>query len=247
MPQQPSTSKRLRCALLAACGAALLVTANVGFARAGDDDEEDVPYDTKIFRNLMSGLGLKRDGEGPGIDYRERSPLVVPPSRDLPPPEAAMPAPKAANWPVDPDEKRRKEAIAARKKAANTRYQVEDEGRALSPKDLTPGAASAGRQPTPQSGRGDGKEAQAGDRLSVYDLGYKGDFFSWNSLFGKDKGDVAKFQAEPPRASLTEPPVGYRTPSSAQPYGLNPEANAGPRKPMDIFDRQTPADASGKQ
>ena len=244
MPQEPLTSKKLTRALLAACAAALIVTSSAGLARA-EDDEEDVPYDTKILRSLMTGLGLKRDGEGSGIDYRERSPLVVPPSRDLPPPEAAAPAPNAANWPVDPDETRRKEAIKARKKAAATRYQVEDEGRALSQKDLTPGAATAGRQPTPQTGRGDGKAKEAGDRMSVFDLGYKGDMFGWNSLFGKDKGEVAKFESEPPRNSLVEPPAGYRTPSPAQPYGLTERKEE--RKAADIFTRQTPTDASGKQ
>jgi len=37
-----------------------------------------------------------------GIDYRERSPLVVPPKLDLPPPAAAVEDVKVANWPKDP-------------------------------------------------------------------------------------------------------------------------------------------------
>ncbi len=243
MPQNPLTIKKLTCALLVAAAAVVIVAGSAGTARAQEDDE-DVPYDTKILRGIMSGLGLKRDGEGPKIDYRERSPLVVPPSLNLPPPETAAPTPNAANWPVDPDEKRRKEAIAARKKAAVTRYQVEDEGRALNPRDMTPGAATvdARKLPRPQSGRGDGKQGEAGDRLSASELGYKGDFFSWKSLFGgDDKGDVAKFEGEPPRVSLTEPPVGYRTPSPAQPYGVTKETKAAP-KAMDIYDRQTPVE-----
>lgn len=244
MPQEPLTTKKLARALLAACAVALVVASTSGLARAEDDDE-DVPYDTKILRGLMSGLGLKRDGEGSGIDYRERSPLVVPPTRDLPPPEVTGSAPNAANWPVDPDETRRKEAIKARKKAASKPYQVEDEGRALNPKDMTPGAATAGRQPKPQSGRGDGSEKQAGDRMSVFDLGYKGDLFGMKSLFGGDKEEVAKFESEPPRTSLVQPPAGYRTPSAAQPYGLSKE-RAAP-KAMDIYSRQTPADSGGKQ
>lgn len=242
MPHKPLTIKKLTCALLAVAAAVVIVAGSAGIARA-QDDEEDVPYDTKILRGIMSGLGLKRDGEGPDIDYRERSPLVVPPSLNLPPPETAAPTPNAANWPVDPDEKRRKAAIAARKKAANTRYQVEDEGRALNPREMTPGAgtADARNRPAPQSGRGDSKPGEAGDRLSVFDLGYKGDMFSWNSLFGsKDKGEVAKFEHEPPRVSLTEPPAGYRTPSPAQPYGITPEKKSS--KAMDIYERQTPVE-----
>ena len=37
---------------------------------------------------LMSAIGLKGQNER-GIDYRERSPLVIPSKRDLPSPEAA--------------------------------------------------------------------------------------------------------------------------------------------------------------
>ena len=51
----------------------------------------------------MEGLGLKRDGEA-NINYQERAPLVIPPSRNLPPPERTDAA--IANnpaWPKDPD------------------------------------------------------------------------------------------------------------------------------------------------
>jgi hypothetical protein len=70
--------------------------------------EENIPIDTKIMRSIMEGLGLKRDGEA-GINYQERAPLVIPPSRDLPPPEKTDAA-LARNpaWPVDPDVKRAK-------------------------------------------------------------------------------------------------------------------------------------------
>ena len=63
----------------------------------------------------MAGIG-GTNMENRGIEYRERSPLVVPPKLDLPPPAAASAEVKAANWPKDPDEARRKAAIAARKK-----------------------------------------------------------------------------------------------------------------------------------
>ncbi len=53
-----------------------------------------------------------------GIDYRERSPLVVPPKLDLPPPAASTDDVKIANWPKDPDERQRKAVIAAKKKNA---------------------------------------------------------------------------------------------------------------------------------
>ncbi len=93
-----------------ALGIGLVMTA--GPVRAGDDDDDDdgMTFEEKIIDNLMSGIGAK-SMEKPGIEYRERSPLVVPPKLDLPPP--ATQAKNAPNWPKDPEEKRRKEAIAS--------------------------------------------------------------------------------------------------------------------------------------
>jgi hypothetical protein len=54
------------------------------------------------------------------------------------------------------------------------------------------------------------------------ELGYTGGLFgSVKDFFGASGGQSATFEAEPPRASLTDPPVGYRTPSAAQPYGVS--------------------------
>jgi hypothetical protein len=63
-----------------------------------------------------------------------------------------------------------------------------------------------------------------GELLSPSQLGYNG------GLFGMFKGgsdrDAAKFTSEPPRASLTEPPPGYQTPSPDHPYGLSDRSKA---------------------
>jgi hypothetical protein len=64
-------------------GAVILVGAGIPRAVAEDDDEKS--FDKKIRDNFMSALGIKA---GPDIDYRERSPLVLPPRIDLPPPQA---------------------------------------------------------------------------------------------------------------------------------------------------------------
>ena len=78
-------------------------------AHAGDDD---LPADQKFLRGIMEGLGFRRDGEET-INYQERSPLVIPPGRTLPPPEKSGAA--IANnpaWPKDPDVERRKTQAA---------------------------------------------------------------------------------------------------------------------------------------
>jgi hypothetical protein len=86
--------------LRAACGLALLsliAACDASIARAADDDTSN----GSIWNGLMQRLGLRRPPSADStIDYTERPPLVVPRTRDLPPPAAptAIPAP---DWPRD--------------------------------------------------------------------------------------------------------------------------------------------------
>ncbi len=85
-----------------------------------------------------------------------------------------------------------------------------------------------------RASRDDGYQASANGAASPMapsELGYKGGLFS--NMFGKDDGsEAAKFTGEPPRASLTDPPAGYQTPSPDQPYGVGKK---GPEKPADYY------------
>jgi hypothetical protein len=54
-----------------------------------------------VFDGMLKTIGLGKASDGPDIDYTERSPLAVPPTRDLPPPASDVPQP-AANWPTGP-------------------------------------------------------------------------------------------------------------------------------------------------
>ena len=194
-------------AAAALMGLAIAATAGTGVRAAEDEDEA---FDTKIFRGFLTGLGLRRDGGG--IDYRERSPLVVPPGRNLPSPETGNNAEKTAAWPVDPDVKRAKEIKAARKKP---RKDLEsEESRPELPSQLGPRHASA-----PAHQRPTGEPVKDPTAPSTWqELGSKS-FFTIGGLMGK-KQETATFTREPQRSSLTEPPPGYRTPSPAHPYGL---------------------------
>jgi hypothetical protein len=59
-------------------GLAAMVLSATTAARAGDDDEEG----TSVLGKILQGIGLKDpNAKYDGIDYNERSPLVVPPSR----------------------------------------------------------------------------------------------------------------------------------------------------------------------
>jgi len=203
-----------------ALGAALLLFA--GPAHAGSDD---LSIDQTIMRGIMEGLGLKRDGEEV-INYRERSPLVIPPSRELPAPERsdAVTANNPA-WPKDADVQRRK-ARAAMEKNRNISDEREREQNPLRPDQMTPGGAPK-KQP-----RDDGYEPSPNgysSQVMPSELGFKGfgSFFS-----GNKKEESAQFTREPPRNSLTDPPPGYQTPSPDQPYGVG---KAGPAKPTDYY------------
>ena len=100
-----------------ALGIGLLMAS--GAARAGDDDEDDKTFEEKVIEGIMKGIG-GTNMDNTGIDYRERSPLVVPPKLDLPPPASASADVKAPNWPKDPDEARRKACPTARDEPETT-------------------------------------------------------------------------------------------------------------------------------
>jgi hypothetical protein len=226
MPQEPSKKEpwtnRKHTRALACCflGAALIFAAGVGAAHAGDnnssgasaDDEDNLP-DVQFLRGVLKGMGLKRGDES--IDYHERSPLVVPPSRDLPPPDdGSAPRTTAAGWPSDPDVNRRKAATAAEHKVSSV-----DESRALRPNEMMPnGTDVKGKAQTYVS-----TDPADGAPMKPSALGFNG--WSFNSLFGS-KPEATTFKSEPSRNSLTEPPVGYRTPAPDQPYGVGKDKNS---------------------
>ena len=193
-----------------ALGVGLLMASNV--ARAQDDDE-DKTFEEKIIDGIMAGIG-GTNMDNRGIDYRERSPLVVPPKLDLPPPESVKGEIKDPNWPKDPDEKRRKEAIAARKKASPK--SLTEAARPLTPDEL-----NAGRTAAPARTNND--PVKPGDvpnpMLSPAQLGYTGGLFN---MFKGNKPESVPFTGEPTRETLTQPPAGYQTPSPNFAYGTGP-------------------------
>ena len=198
-----------------ALGVGLLMTSHA--ARAGDDDDDDKTFEEKIIEGVMRGLG-GTNMDNTGIDYRERSPLVVPPKLDLPPPQTAAKEAKVPNWPKDPDEARRKAQIAARKKDnKDPMYQ----SRILSPDELNKGRTAPGSGTVTPDSVVPGGEPGATAILSPSQMG-----FDSSRIFGVFKGNTAEitqFKQEPPRESLTQPPPGYQTPSPNFAYGTGPK------------------------
>jgi hypothetical protein len=182
--------------------AAFIVCANHSAARAGDDDVQNESFTDKF----LHSLGLKSPGDSNyDINYSERSPLVVPPNRNLPPPVSTS-APPAPNWPVDPEVKAR-QASKDSKPAPQPYDSVIHAERALTPAELGVG------RPVPAPG--------TGEQSTPSELGEKKS--NWLSFEWTKKEEYGTFTGEPPRVSLTDPPPGYQTPSPDQPYGIAPE------------------------
>jgi hypothetical protein len=187
--------------------AAVVVCANVAAARAGDDDDQE-----SLTSKFMKTLGLKDPTVmEDGINYSERSPLVVPPTRNLPAPvtTGAVPVP---NWPKDPDV--RKRAIAkAKAKEVHPATPFQD-SLPLRPDELEKGVGA--NRADGQMASADGSDEQR--QSSVRDLAGKKAWYDPRGWFKKE--EYATFTGEPTRANLTDPPPGYQTPSPDQPYGV---------------------------
>jgi hypothetical protein len=167
---------------------------------AGDDGQ------APLWSGLGGMIGLTGKDPPPHIDYRERARLVLPPKMDLPPPQPPA-AQRTAGWPVDP------EVVKARKAAQDKL----DELRAQS--DIA--AIRSGHWVSPDKLRPDGPaNAKTASATSRCDSGLDRRHCNWvpfRNVFqsiGLAKPDEIVAGQEPDRDWLTDPPKGYRLPTS---------------------------------
>jgi hypothetical protein len=198
--------------LLALTAALVLGTAAPVFAQAATEE----PSEMQKFFGAIGLLDLPKDP----IDYNERSPLVVPPSADLPKPGGVSAKQLNPEWPVDQDIKDARVAAKEAKKpidfpndtfynGANSRLSIDEMTRK--------GAAGSGKAGTVDVLQAEKEHAVNGEyRLTTHELGFKG----WGH-----KQEMT-FTKEPERTSLLQPPPGYRTPSANAPYGIVEDAGA---------------------
>ena len=164
---------------------------------------------TNLTEQILTGIGLVAPTP-PDIDYRERAPLVVPPSADmLPPPRDGSAIAANPAWPKDYDEQQRKKAAAADVFTRETSTKKSSDYKTLTPAQMAKGTKGG---PTRNSGD-DLRKANDDNRLSLNELGFKG----WNNGT-KEKPMV--FEGEPDREDLIQPPTGYQTPAPNAPYGV---------------------------
>src|SRR4051812_31650632 len=202
----------LRALRLATLTLGVALVAFNGAARA-EDDEDEPTFEEKIIKGIMTGLG-GTNMENTGIDYRERSPLVIPPKVELPPPASASAEAPVPNWPKDPEVKRRKELRELRKKDNKDPREAS--------RILTPGELAAGKTASGKGSAGPDLPGNPGATaiLSPSQLGWEGGL---TGMFGGSKTESAPFKGEPTRDSLIMPPPGYQTPSPNYAYGTGPK------------------------
>ena len=209
------SGRRARLAAFAGLFTFCLVLGAGSAALAADDEDEDT-FEQKIIKKFLGGLGVDV-GQGSNIEYRERSPLVIPPSRDLPPPESTGAVNNPA-WPKDPDVQPKKRA--AKSKGSDSVVDYKRQNATLSPDELRRGqgvAPGTGPVTEPNQDPLDNTTEHGGRPLPPSKLGVPSIF----GLFGSKKNEQAQFVREPDRKSLTQPPAGYQTPSPNYPYGLS--------------------------
>lgn len=219
-----------RALLCGALGLAVVTGFAQGAARAEDGEEKSSIWDFNPVEDLMRGLGFKNGTENEA-NYRERSPLVIPPNTELPKPEFSRASAVPASWPVDPDAKKRKAAAKAKlytqaNKSNQGSLDPESEGGGLLPGQLNPGGA-----PTiTGSTRPADTTIEDGAPIAPSKLGYIGGLFT--NAVNPNREETGTFTGEPPRANLTQPPTGYQTPSPTAPYGVSKKR--APAKARDI-------------
>lgn len=212
----------VRCAIRAATlTLAVSAAAANAWAQAAVDEPDEIEdhilnADKRMLNAILAPLGLGTATE-PEITYRERSPLVVPAGRDLPPP-GAKPA-KSADWPLDPEVKLRRAAAAERKSGKP-------------PVDPAKPIAGTAEMYSPgEPGKWD-EQKKRGREPTFIELIQTGKIFQAGSSRTEE---VGTFTGEPPRTSLIAPPAGYLTPSPAAPYGVTPrQSESSPKKEREL-------------
>lgn len=190
-------------------------------------------------QKLFGAMGIIKLPEEE-IDYRERAPLVVPPSQGLIQPRNAEDIARSnPDWPVDHDTRKKKRDAAVEKETDDEFYGSNGSlaGNPVGPNKLRRGTISReefakrdaiARRPENQTAGqqySDGKE-----RLGPNELGFRG--------WGNKKEETVVFTEEPSRRLLTDPPPGLRTPSPNAPYGV--VTRAAPAK--SVLDRSASPD-----
>ena len=212
-----SFSRRLRNGAIAVGLGAMTLAAFGAPVLAQEEDDE--PFEQKVMRTL---LGNPRGD----IEYRERSPLVIPPGRDLPPPDRGAGVAANPAWPKDAD------AARNARSASRSSSDPEKSARPLSPDEIKRGTVARGRDAGRD--RASMSDNETGRPLLPSEYNRDGKAKPLFGLFSA-KPEPERFVEEPTRTRMTQPPSGYQTPSASQPYA--PPKEQSWFKLPSVFDR----------
>lgn len=198
-----------RAGLMAAAGAALFA----GFlaatpAKALDDGDQNIFETVKGLLGAGIGFGIGGGDERPRIDYRERAPLVLPPSTNLPQPVAPV-AERNPAWPKDYDAERLRKA----NRGGPAPLRNDNDFGAMTAQELK--TVGRLRQNEPRDPRSEScRNGDLGELCNPTDFWR---VMKTTSAAPDTSRDVVAGQ-EPPRARLTDPPKGFRTAKKSQKY-----------------------------
>lgn len=175
-----------------------------------------------LFKNLFEG-GTLFGGGKEEIEYRERAPLVVPPSMKLPAPQQRA-AQRNAAWPNDPDVAARRSANANALLPATEREKYKEQRNpVLSQDELRRGRDPNQRVTAPYKPAGENAYEQLIQPIIV-----------GRELAAQKnaKDDLTELSgAEPSRKYLSDPPSGLRRPVAGIARVREAEAPASNRDP----------------
>ncbi len=216
------TLASFRTAALAGLVAGLMLPAGGAMAQEG-----------VFMRDLLGQLGIIPAEKDP-IIYRERPPLVVPPSANLPPP-APPAAERTAAWPRDPDvDAAKREAEAARAPVPIRSDQDPRYGGRLSVDQIRAGRRVGG-----------GGAVEPGSDRALYgvDLGPGARHGLWvhpdelrKNARAADRSEQA-YNPNQPRRYLSDPPTTLRQPAGTAPVPVNPKRAPYEQSPRDQDER----------
>ena len=165
------------------------------FAQAADDDDDELARHQDLPRHPEGPWAAQ--GRGTGIEYRERSPLVLPPSKELA--ARRKPTPPPRRPPAGRTIPTSSGSSSAKRRSASARASRTGRGRqaaAAQPDDGSNAPATAGSK----AGEAPGKSAEESAAPSTNaELGSKG----FTSMFGwlwAPKEEYTPFTGEPPRS-----------------------------------------------
>lgn len=197
-------------ALVAVLALAGCSSSTSGFTDEGSDD--NVGIEQNLIKGLMTSMGAIDPREKP-IEYKPRSPLVVPPQRNLPTPQNQDALLNAHNFPRNQEDVDREFARNAAKNAG-------DPGRAM-----TLGEQARFRLPSGTQAKitRPVDEREASRPLTPAEMAGQGE--ATRAAMAEVEGSSAPLNQRK-RRLLTDPPEAYRTPSDKAPVEMAEEKSS---------------------